>query len=300
MQASLDWSALSSLRLRARAVADGLYAGAHRSMRRGSGIEFGGFRPYVVGDDLRFLDRRAMLRYDRPMIREFQTETERGVWLVVDASRSMAYRGATAKASKLEYASMLAAALARVALGSGDPVALETLGGEHRGSVGSSSRGETFTRIADTLEAQRASGDIARDLPALDRALAPLARDARRGAIVVLFTDLIDLPEGAIDRFAALGTRGRTLVCAHVLDDEEATFPFDTPVRFRAVEGGEFEVETDPQAVRSHYLAKLAELRETWAQRLTARGGALVEATTSSDPVRVVRRIVDAIGRGAR
>src|SRR5918911_423069 len=118
--ASIDWGNITPLRLRARVVAEGVYAGAHRSLRRGPGVEFGGHRPYVPGDDLRWLDRRALLRHDKLIVREFETETDRGLRLVLDASASMGFRSREAPAAKLAYAALLAAALARVALASGD------------------------------------------------------------------------------------------------------------------------------------------------------------------------------------
>src|SRR5262245_28474290 len=86
-----DWSKLPSLRLRARSVADGVYAGLHRSPRRGAGVEFGGHREYVPGDDLRFVDRHALMRHGRLLIRQFETETDRTLCLVMDASGSMAF-----------------------------------------------------------------------------------------------------------------------------------------------------------------------------------------------------------------
>ncbi len=60
---------------------------------RGSGVEFGGYREYVPGDDLRWLDRRSLLRHDRLVVRQFETETDRTLSLLVDASASMGYRG---------------------------------------------------------------------------------------------------------------------------------------------------------------------------------------------------------------
>ena len=59
----LDWGALAPLRLRARGAAEGLWAGPHRSLRRGAGVEFAGYRAYTAGDDLRFLDRHAFMRH---------------------------------------------------------------------------------------------------------------------------------------------------------------------------------------------------------------------------------------------
>ena len=60
---------------------------------RAPGVEFGGQRPYVPGDDLRFFDRRALLRHDKLMVREFETETDRALWLCLDATASMSFRG---------------------------------------------------------------------------------------------------------------------------------------------------------------------------------------------------------------
>src|SRR5256885_6124730 len=103
---SIDWGAIAPLRLRARALADGVYAGAHRSLRRGPGVEFGGHRPYVPGDDLRWLDRRALLRHDKLIVREFETETDRGLRLIVDTSSSIKFRRREAPAAKLAYAAL--------------------------------------------------------------------------------------------------------------------------------------------------------------------------------------------------
>lgn len=40
LRTKVDWGSLAPLRLRARLVAEGVYAGSHRSARRGSGVEF--------------------------------------------------------------------------------------------------------------------------------------------------------------------------------------------------------------------------------------------------------------------
>ena len=124
----IDWGTIAPLRLRARAIAEGVYAGEHRSARKGAGVEFGGQRPYVPGDDLRFFDKRSLLRHGKLMIREFETETDRALWVLVDATKSMSFRG-SGPGAKLAYAGLLAAALARVAVATGDPVGIAFVGG---------------------------------------------------------------------------------------------------------------------------------------------------------------------------
>jgi uncharacterized protein (DUF58 family) len=290
----IDWGSIAPLRLRARAVAEGVYAGAHRSLRRGPGVEFGGHRPYVPGDDLRWLDRRALLRHDRLIVREFETETDRGLRLILDASASMSFRSRGAPGAKLAFAALLAAALARVALASGDPVGLEWLGGRSCRSLPAVAGREAFERVLGALESADPGGDLRADASSIDGAFSIVARRAKRGAIIVLLSDFIDLPDETLDRFAALSSSGRVLVAVQVLDPEEARFPFDATVRLRALEGRTV-VETDPAATRERYLEALESIQKSWTTRLTGHGGLFLRALTTDDAAGVVRNIVAAV-----
>lgn len=263
----------------------------HASTRKGAGVEFGGHRPYVAGDDLRLLDLRAMLRHDRLIIRELQTETDRALRLIIDGSASMGFRGRSAPLDKLAYAGALAAALARVAVSSGDPVALDFLGGDGARSLPALAGREAFERIVSLLETVKATGDLRDDTAALDRAFASALRFARRGSILVFFSDLIDVHEQALAKFAALGTNGRTLITVRVLDPDEATLPYEGAVRLVSLEG-KHEVATDASAVRAAYLQALADGEARWQARLRGRGGDVIRVLTTDDPIEAVRRIV--------
>lgn len=295
IRGAIDWGEIAPLRLRARQVAEGVYSGAHRSSLRGAGIEFGGYREYVAGDDLRWLDRRSLLRHDRLLVRQFETETDRTLSLLVDASASMAYRGEGAPGAKVAFAALLAAALARVALAGGEPVSLTYLaGGATTNPVPRSSGRDQFERIVSSLEGIEAGGDALMDASMLDRAVQSLARATRRGAIVVVFSDLLDLPEEADRRIAELAPGGRVLVVVQTLDPAEATFPFTGTVRLRALEG-DAVVETDAGTARERYLAALAAQTERWRDAVVRRGGRFLSASTGDAAVGVVREIVRAI-----
>lgn len=287
----MDWGKLAPLRLRAQNVADGVYAGAHRSARRGAGIEFGGHRAYTPGDDLRWLDRHALMRHGRLLVRQFETETDRTLRLLVDASASMRYKSERAPGAKLAYAALIAAALGRVALSTGDPVGLDWLGGSGQRPLPAMGGREAFERLVGALEDVEPGGDLGLDPAEVERAVAPIARYARRGSIIVVLSDLLDLPEGTLDRLVALATRGRTLIAVRVLDPVEATFPFDGPLRLRAMEGDAL-VETDGQLARAGYLEALERIATRWEDRLLPRGGRLVRCTTADDPTSVVRQIL--------
>ncbi len=262
---AIDWGEIAPLRLRARQVAEGVYAGMHRSARRGAGVEFGGYREYVPGDDLRWLDRRSLLRHDRLSVRQFETETERTLCLLVDASASMSFRSEGAPAAKLAFASLVAAALARVALGSGDPVSLTFLGGGRVNPVPRSGGREQFERIVASLEAAEPGGDVHTDVGMVDRALHALTRSARRGAIVVVLSDLLDATASAQSRVAALAAAGYVVAVVQTLDPAEVDFPFTGTVRLRAHEGGAV-VETDADTTRERYLAAMTELTLGWRE----------------------------------
>jgi uncharacterized protein (DUF58 family) len=210
----------------------------------------------------------------------------------------MAFRSENARLSKLDYSVLIAAALARIALAGGDPVALDWLGGDRVRALPAMAGREAFERVLGVLENARPGGELRKDGSAVERALAPLSRHAGRGAIVVLLSDLLDLPDGTLDTFAALATRGKNLFAVRVLDPAEATFPYVGPVRLRSLEGREV-VEANAELARGQYLEALEALAQRWDTRLVARGGRLIRAITDDDPVHVVRNILlAAMGHG--
>ncbi|MFO0674451.1 MAG: DUF58 domain-containing protein [Polyangiaceae bacterium] len=248
LRRSIDWGSLAPLALRSREVAEGVYAGGHRSARRGAGVEFGGHREYVPGDDLRWLDRRSLLRHDHLLVRQFETETDRALRLVVDATLSMTYRGDKAPGAKIAFAAS-SRRRSGVAVSSGDPVGLTFIGGEEARGVPGVRWREAFERLMAALESVQPGGDARTTPEVVERALAGIARTARRGSIIVILSDLLDLPESAVDLFASLASRGRVLVVVQTLDADEGDAPVlrdRAPPRARGRRGR----RDDPEATR--------------------------------------------------
>jgi uncharacterized protein (DUF58 family) len=290
IRTEIDWLKLAPLRIKARAVADGLYTGNHRSWRKGAGVEFGGFREYLPGDDLRRLDRRSALRHDRLLIREFEMDTERPLVLVVDATASMAYKGERSRASKYAYASIVAAAMARVAVSNGDRIALHFLGSPERGAPlhGGS---QSFERVCDLLEATVPTGDVIHDGTLLERSLYVASRSAKRGSVVVLLSDFFDLPGRAESLIGALALARRTLLCAQILDEDEVTLPFEGGFRLKAMEGSRV-IEAD-ETVRGEYLARVDALTAGWQRAIVSRGGRFARILTSQPALDSVRQLIN-------
>ena len=294
---ALDWGALAPLRLRARAAADGLWAGPHRSLRRGAGVEFAGYRAYVPGDDLRFLDRRALMRHGVRIVREFETDTDRSLRLVLDASASMGFAGSRAPGAKLPFAAVVAAALAWVALRGGDRVALDWLGEGGGEALPWSSGSPAFERLTAELEQAAAKGGVS--LERVTALATRLGRSSPAGSITVIFSDFLDLPPGALEALAALSSHTRTVVAVQVLDSDELELPFAGPVRLRSLET-DLVVDTDAPRARADYQAALERLSATWRDGLVGRGARWLRASTLEAPGSVARRVLESIAGGGK
>ncbi len=294
----IDWAALGRLRLQARRVADGAWVGQHQSRRRGAGLEFAGHRSYVPGDDLRWLDQRALLRHERLLIKQFETETERTLRLVVDATASMAFRSEASLLRKLDMAAVIAAALTRIAVRSGDPAGLDFLGGTSAQPLPVAGGLQAFERTLIELTRVEPGGQVGTTRADLERALGKVTQRAPRGTLIVVLSDLLELDDSAPEVFAALGTGGRQIVLVQVLDPLEALFALDGPVRLKASEGS-LEIETNASLARAGYLEALGALQLRFREALRAHGGELVVCRTDEDAVPAVRAVLRAAeGRG--
>lgn len=295
----LDWAALGRLRLQARLIADGAWVGNHASRRRGSGLEFAGHRSYVPGDDLRWLDQRALLRHERLLIKQFETETDRTLRLVVDASASMGFRSTPGGLRKLDMAALVAAALTRIAVRSGDPVGLDFLAGTETRSLSVAGGLQAFDRTLIELSRAEASGSFGGDRSALERALGPVTQRSPRGTLFVVLSDFLELGDFGPEVLSALGTGGRKVILVQVLDPLEALFALEGPVRLKASEGS-LEVETNASLARASYLEALAALQARFREALRAHGGHFVICRTDEDPIHAVRNVIRAAeGRSA-
>ncbi|HZD41570.1 MAG TPA: DUF58 domain-containing protein, partial [Terriglobales bacterium] len=82
---------ISNLYLRARWVVEGMMSGIHRSRAKGFSVEFEEHREYSPGDEIRRIDWKALGKFDRYFIKEYEDETNLRAYLLLDASASMDY-----------------------------------------------------------------------------------------------------------------------------------------------------------------------------------------------------------------
>lgn len=104
-----------------RDVADVL-AGQYSSVFKGRGIEFDEVRPYVPGDEVRFIDWNVTARMGEPFVKRFVEERQLTLMLLADISGSQEF--GSAEKSKREATAELCALLAFSATKSDDKVGL--------------------------------------------------------------------------------------------------------------------------------------------------------------------------------
>jgi uncharacterized protein (DUF58 family) len=96
--------------------------GAYLSQFRGRGMDFEELREYMPGDDVRDIDWNVTNRMGRPFVKRFREERELGMVLAIDISASSAF--GSARRTKREFATEIAATLAISAARASDKVAL--------------------------------------------------------------------------------------------------------------------------------------------------------------------------------
>ncbi len=240
---------IQALDLRARLIVEGFITGMHRSPYKGFSIEFAQHRPYVSGDDIKFIDWKVFGRTDRHYIKQYEEETNLQVMLVVDASESMSYAGTlNPNWRKFDHAVSIAASLAYVALHQQDSAGLAVFDQRIRRLIRPSNRPRQWRTIIDELTAT--TRDVKTDT---GRVLDAVAEELRHRSLIILISDLFDDATGIIRGLRHLSYRRHDLIVLQVLDHDEITFPFETTTMFRGMEVPA-ELVVEPQALRQAYL----------------------------------------------
>jgi uncharacterized protein (DUF58 family) len=249
---------LGNLKLRVRAIAEGVLTGLHRSPHHGQSVEFAEHKEYTPGDDVRRIDWKAYGKFDKYYVKRFEQETNLRAYLVVDASGSMAYRGRPEALTKLEVASALAATLAYLLFRQQDAAGLVLVGDEVRGAIPPRASPSHLAPLLDALEGARAEGETR-----LAAAVDWIVERAPRRSSVLVFSDLMDREEKVLRKIAQLGLRRHDVTVFHVLDPAELEFPFDDPTLFLSMEDAR-QVEAHGRDVRKGYL----EVVERWLEEV--------------------------------
>lgn len=174
-----------------------LVASHRRSSWRGEGREFESLRDYVRGDEIRHLSWTATARRGKLTTRQYQIERDQTILIALDAGRLMTAR--IENESKLDSAVHAALALLSAAARGGDNAGLVVFGRRVKKYL-PPKRGKDHMDAA--LEALY---DVEPEMiePSYPRAFEYIAANAKRRALVVILTDLVD-EEGSRELLTSL------------------------------------------------------------------------------------------------
>jgi uncharacterized protein (DUF58 family) len=244
-------SRIGSMELRAKTVVEGFLSGLHQSPYRGFSVEFAEYRQYAPGDDIRHIDWKVYARSDRYYVKEFEEETNLNCHLLLDVSGSMAY--ASAKLSKLEYASYLAASLAYFMARQHDGVGLVTFDKEVVDYIPARARPGHLLSLLMTLDKVQAGEETQ-----LSQPLHHVADLVTKKGLIVLISDLLDDPASVLEALQHFRFQGHDVIVFHIMDQAELTFPFHNLSRFIDLESPR-QVVAIPELVRDDYMRNLEE-----------------------------------------
>ncbi len=274
---------ISDLALLARTVVDGFMHGSHRSMRKGSSLDFAQHRSYQPGDDLRRIDWRVYGRTDRFYIKEYDADTNASVVFALDQSGSMDF--GSGAVTKFEYARFLTASLAWLSQHQGDRVGLATFTGDLIDVVPPSVR--HLQLMLHTLARAKATG-ASQLVPAIEK----VGLLTMRTGIIVLITDCYERADALGRAVDALRVRGHDVIVFHLVDPAELSLPGDLPATFEDAESGVL-LPLKPGELRAKYQALLTAHHDALTRRIAAAGADYVRIDTSEPLDRALHAYLD-------
>jgi uncharacterized protein (DUF58 family) len=260
---------LGSLTIQARVIVEGALSGLHRAAVHGSSVEFAEHKEYSPGDELRHVDWKAYAKLDRYYVKQFEQESQLTVYLVLDASASMAFAGGGI--AKLQYGGLALAALAYLVIQQQDKVGLLACGDRTLETlVPPRARTTHLHDLMAVLESLIARGGTGDESPAaaLSR-IAELTR--RRRVLIVLASDLFDADEDTIRMLVRLRAQRHDVSVLHILDPHERQFPYDGLTQFEALESAN-KMLVNPAAIKQDYLERMEGFLARTRRTLTDAG----------------------------
>jgi uncharacterized protein (DUF58 family) len=252
---------LDGLDVMSRKIVQGKVQGERRSKRRGEGVEFADHRPYVAGDDLRFVDWNIYARLDQFFVKLFLEEQDLSVHILADASASVS-AGEPAKDLAIRK---LAAALGYVSVVNNNRLTISRFADGLTGQL-ANMRGRSYLpQMADFL-----LGAVSEGPSRFDRACRQAA-DSRTGkGIMIVLSDFL-FKEGYQSGLRRLISRQYDLYAIQVLSPQELNPDFSGDLKLVDLEDGDTAEVTVSAALLKFYKRTLGaycnELKEFCAGR---------------------------------
>lgn len=245
------------MELRARLVVEGFITGLHKSPYHGFSVEFAEHRQYMPGDEIRHIDWKILGKTDRYYIKQYEEETNLKSYILLDASRSMAF-ASEGNISKIQYASYLAAALSYMMIKQQDAVGLAVFDETISTFLPPHATKGYLRQILIALERTTASNRTA-----AGKAFHMVADRIRRRGLVIIISDLLDNPDEILAALKHFRHKKNEVIVMHVLDPMERSFAYDSHAVFKDMETSD-QLMTEPWQIQNAYREEMAAFLEKY------------------------------------
>ncbi len=239
---------ISSLKISAMNLVDGLLTGQHRSRHKGSSVEFAEYKDYSPGDEIRHIDWKAAGKTDKYHVKQFEQSTNLKCTILLDASGSMAYSSPSDKGeSKFDYARNLVAGLSYLFLKQFDAVGLTIFNDQVIQYIPPRSKASHLQHILHGLSTISAKG-----FTRIEDILAGLTERLQGRSMLILISDFLTRDKNIQKSLKLLSSRGFEVILFQVLHPDELHLPFEGDTVFESLEDDPM-VGLDPADIREEY-----------------------------------------------
>jgi uncharacterized protein (DUF58 family) len=245
---------ISSLKITAINMVDGILTGQHRSRHKGASVEFAEYKDYSPGDEIRHIDWKVAGKTDKYHVKQFEQSTNLKCTILLDSSGSMAYKSPFEKEeSKINYACNLVAALSYLFLKQFDAVGLTLFNDAVVQHIPPRSKASHLQHILHGLSTLSAKG-----VTQVENVLSGLTERLQGRGMLILVSDFLTRDQDIHKSLKLLRSRGLEVILFHVLHPDEINLPFDGDTIFESLEDDP-TVGLDPIDIREEYQKAIQE-----------------------------------------
>ncbi|UCF17128.1 MAG: DUF58 domain-containing protein, partial [Phycisphaerales bacterium] len=242
-----------------------------RSKRRGQSVEFADYRPYVAGDDLRFVDWNIYGRLEQLFLKLFLEEQDLTVHIVIDGSASMSM----GEPSKELFIKKLAAALGYVSLVNNNRVTISLFADGVRGQL-PNMRGRNYLhQMAEFLLSAECDG-----FSDFDNVCRQLAAGRIGSGVMIVLSDFL-FKEGYDSGLRRLIGRNYDLYAIQALSAQELSPDLSGDLKLIDIEDTDVAEITVSAALTKYYKKNVTAYCNELKSFCTRRGAVYVLANSS-------------------
>jgi uncharacterized protein (DUF58 family) len=241
-------SRISTLKVTAMNLVEGLLTGQHRSRHKGSSVEFAEYKDYSPGDEIRHIDWKVAGKTDKYHVKQFEQSTNLKCTVLLDTSGSMGYESPLDMYSfKMEFVRNLVAAISYLLLKQFDAVGLTLFNDQVVEHIPPRSKASHFQHILHGLANISPQGTTE-----VADVLGGLAERLPRRSLLILVSDFFVQKQDLQKSLKLLCSRGLEVVLFHVLHPDEIHLPFEGDMIFESLEE-DLTLGLDPQDIQEEY-----------------------------------------------